>query len=84
MIGHAGWGETLYVKDIFPDTKLINYVEFFYHAKVADVDFDPEFPNILDHMLRIRTYNSINLLALQACDAAISPTYWQKSLYPIE
>ena len=82
--GQAGWGETLYVKDVFPDTNLINYFEFFYRAKGADTDFDPEFPNTLDDVLRIRTKNSINLLALQARDAGISPTQWQKNLYPSE
>ena len=84
VIGHAGWGETLYVKDVFPDTKLINYFEFFYHANGADTDFDPEFPNTLDDVLRIRTKNSINLLNLQVSDAGVSPTQWQKSLYPSE
>lgn len=84
VIGHAGWGETLYVKDVFPNTKLINYFEFFYRATGADTDFDPEFPNTVDDVLRIRTKNSINLLNLQASDAGISPTQWQRSLYPIE
>ena len=84
VIGHAGWGETLYVKDVFPDTKLINYFEFFYHANGADTNFDPEFPNTLDDVLRIRTKNSINLLNLQVSDAGVSPTQWQKSLYPSE
>ena len=84
VIGHAGWGETLYVKDVFPNTKLINYFEFFYHATGADTDFDPEYPNTVDDYLRIRTKNSINLLSLHASDAGISPTQWQKSLYPSE
>lgn len=84
VIGHAGWGETLYAKDVFPDSKLINYFEFFYRATGADTDFDPEFPNSVDDVLRIRTKNSINLLNLQASDAGISPTQWQKSLYPSE
>ncbi len=84
VIGHAGWGETLYVKDVFPDCKLINYFEFFYHANGADTNFDPEYLNSVDDVLRIRTKNSINLLSLQACDAGISPTQWQKSLYPSE
>ena len=34
--------------------------------------------------MRIRTKNSINLLSLHASDAGISPTQWQKSLYPSE
>ena len=84
VLGHAGWGETLYVKDVFPSTKLINYFEFFYHATGADTDFDPEYPNTADDYLRIRTKNSINLLSLHASDAGISPTQWQKSLYPSE
>jgi glycosyltransferase involved in cell wall biosynthesis len=84
VIGHAGWGETLYVKDVFPKAKLINYFEFFYHASGADTDFDPEFPNTVDDVLRIRTKNSINLLNLVSTDAGISPTQWQKSLYPAE
>ncbi|NOT14876.1 MAG: glycosyltransferase [Methylotenera sp.] len=84
VIGHAGWGETLYVKDVFPETKLINYLEFFYHATGADTGFDPEFPNQADDFLRIRTKNIVNLLSLDGCDAGISPTQWQKSQYPLE
>lgn len=84
IIGHAGWGETLYAKDIFPQAKLINYFEFFYHATGADTNFDPEYPNKPDDYLRIRTKNIVNLLSLDACDAGISPTAWQRSLYPIE
>lgn len=84
VIGHAGWGETLYVKDVFPTSKLVNYFEFFYHAKGADTDFDPEFPNSADDVLRIRTKNIVHLLALVGCDAGISPTQWQKSLFPAE
>lgn len=84
VIGHAGWGETLYVKDVFPGTKLVNYLEFFYHATGADTGFDPEYPNEFDDHLRIRTKNIVNLLALNSCDAGISPTTWQKSRYPFE
>ena len=84
VIGHAGWGETLYVKDVFPETKLINYFEFFYRATGADTDFDPEYLNTIDDVLRIRTKNSINLLALEGCDAGVCASQWQKSLYPSE
>lgn len=84
VIGHAGWGETLYIKDVFPQARLINYFEFFYHATGADTDFDPEFPLTMDDRLRIRTKNAINLLSLDGCDAGISPTRWQHSTYPQE
>lgn len=84
VIGHMGWGETLYVKDIFPDSKQITYFEFFYRAIGADTGFDPEFPLKSDDYLRIRTKNAVNLLNLAACDAGISPTKWQHSTYPKE
>lgn len=84
VIGHAGWGETLYIKDVFPKAKLINYFEFFYHATGADTGFDPEFPISVDDHLRIRTKNAVNLLSLDGCDAGVSPTHWQRSTYPQE
>jgi glycosyltransferase involved in cell wall biosynthesis len=82
VIGHAGWGETLYVKDIFPETPLINFFEFFYRATGADTGFDPEYPNEIDDLMRIRTKNVVNLLSLDGCDAGISPTEWQRSGFP--
>lgn len=84
VIAHPGWGEALYVKDIFPGTKLIGYFEFYYHAQGADVDFDPEYPTDLNDRLRIRTRNALHLLNLELCDAGVCPTDWQKSLHPME
>ena len=84
VIGHAGWGETLYAKDVFPDTPLVNYFEFFYRSTGADTGFDPEYPMQADDYLRIRTKNAVNLLCLNGCDAGISPTQWQYSTLPKE
>lgn len=84
IFAHAGWGEALYVKDIFPDVPLIGFFEFFYHANGADVGFDPEFPLSLDDALRVRTRNAIHLLSLNAVDFGITPTQWQKSVFPPE
>lgn len=83
-IGHIGWGELLYFKDIFPNTPLIGYCEFYYHARGVDADFDPVKPVTPDDRLRIRTKNAVTLVSLVACDAAVSPTKWQKQLYPSE
>lgn len=83
VLAHPGWGEALYVKDVFPNTKLVNFFEFFYIADGADVGFDPAIPATLDDRARIRTRNALHLLNLEACDIGISPTYWQKSLHPL-
>ena len=82
VIGHNGWGEILYVKDVWPQVPLIGYFEFFYRPKRSDVDFDPEFPPEPDMAMRLRTRNAINLLGLEAVDRGQTPTRWQRLQYP--
>jgi len=82
VLGHPGWGETLFVKDIFPRARLVHFCEFYYHPRGADAGFDPEFPMTLDDAARIRARNALLLMNLEACDAAVAPTAWQKSLHP--
>jgi glycosyltransferase involved in cell wall biosynthesis len=84
VIAHPGWGEALDVKDIFPKTPLLSLFEFYYHAEGADTGFDPDFPLSMDDRLRIRTRNALHLLNLEACDAGVSPTQWQKTVHPAE
>lgn len=84
IIGHPGWGETLYLKDVFPDTPLLNFFEFYYHAVGADVGFDPQAQITLDTHCRIRTKNIVQFLGLESADAGMSPTYWQFEQYPPE
>jgi glycosyltransferase involved in cell wall biosynthesis len=82
ICAHPGWGEALYLKEIFPESKLINYYEFFYRYKGADVGFDPEYPSTMDDMFKAPTRNATQLLSFVGSDAGVSPTEWQKSLYP--
>lgn len=81
-VAHTGWGETLYFKDIYPDTPLLGYAEFFFHAKGADAGFDPENPVSKDRSLQIKTLNAQLLLGMNECDTLVTPTNWQKSLFP--
>nr|WP_316640419.1 glycosyltransferase family 4 protein [uncultured Roseateles sp.] len=82
ILAHPGWGETLYAKDVFPDTRLVHFAEWFYNSHGADIGFDPEFPVTFDDLTRIRSWNALHLLNLENCDAAISPTHWQKAQHP--
>lgn len=84
MLGHNGWGEIWYLKDVFPNTPLIGYFEFFYRYRGADVGFDPSENQIFDHAPRIRTKNLGNLIGLDAADFGQTPTLWQRALYPAE
>jgi glycosyltransferase involved in cell wall biosynthesis len=82
VIGHNGWGELLYVKDVLGEVPLLGYFEFFYRFANSDVTFDPEFPPNERDAMRVRTLNAINLLGLEAVDRGQTPTTWQRSLYP--
>jgi glycosyltransferase involved in cell wall biosynthesis len=84
IVGHSGWGETLFVKDVFPDVPLLANFEFYYHAMGVDVGFDPEFVSIFNDPSRLRARNGINLLAFQAADWGHSATQWQRGLNPSE
>jgi glycosyltransferase involved in cell wall biosynthesis len=82
MVGHNGWGEIWYLKDVFPHSPLLGYFEFFYRMHGTDVGFDPSEKQSVDTAPRIRTKNLGNLLGLQAADCGQCPTAWQKSTYP--
>lgn len=83
IIAHHGWGESLFIKDVWPQAKLAVYCEFFYHAEGADVGFDLEFPpKDMGDVCRLRLKNLNNLLHFEVAEAGISPTHWQASTFP--
>jgi len=83
VYAHPGWGEALFVKEVWPDTRLVIYAEWFYNTKGQEVGFDPEFPNTATRdQWRIQLKNTPFLHALNQADLAISPTLWQKSRFP--
>jgi glycosyltransferase involved in cell wall biosynthesis len=78
VFAHIGWGEALFLKDIFPEAKLLLYCEFFYRARGADTGFDPEFPPSSASFPRLRVMNAPLLMALEAADLGVAPTHWQR------
>jgi glycosyltransferase involved in cell wall biosynthesis len=82
VCAHPGWGEALYLRDVFPEAKHLYFLEFFYRSRGSDVGFDPEFPNQLDDLFRVRTKNATLLLSLEAMDWGVSPTAWQRDQHP--
>ena len=85
IMAHPGWGETLPLRTIFPDARIILYCEFFYGMRGRDVGFDSEFPETgADGHVALHLKNASSLLALTDCDFGISPTDWQRSTFPKE
>jgi glycosyltransferase involved in cell wall biosynthesis len=83
IVAHPGWGESLFLKDVWPRVRLGIYCEFFYHSEGSDVGFDPEFPMTDEgDVCRLRLKNLNNLLHFEVADAGISPTHWQASTFP--
>jgi glycosyltransferase involved in cell wall biosynthesis len=83
IIAHPGWGESMFLKEVWPAARLAIYCEFFYHADGADVGFDPEFPWKEEGAVsRLRLKNVNNLLHFEVADAGISPTLWQAGTFP--
>ena len=84
IIAHPGWGESLFLKEVWPEAKLGIFCEFFYLAEGADTGFDPEFPveDVAGNNCRLRLKNLNNYMHFDFADAAIAPTHWQASTFP--
>ncbi|MEL7491918.1 MAG: glycosyltransferase [Pseudomonadota bacterium] len=82
VMGHTGWGEMLFLKELWPEVPVLSYFEYFYTASGGAVGFDPEYP-ISDAMPFImRARNAVNYLSLEGCDRGQTASHWQKSGYP--
>lgn len=82
IFGHT-WGQTMFMKDIFPDVPLLCYFEWFYNSKGGDIGFDGHEPNI-DNCARLRAKNAHLLIDLYSCDAGLCPTKFQLKQFPKE
>ena len=84
ICAHPGWGEALYLKDVWPQAPLLTYQEFFYNAFGVDYDFDPELQGSPDWeaCARMRMKNANLLLMLEASDWCVTPTSFQRSTFP--
>jgi len=83
IVAHPGWGESLFLHEVWPDAKIKLYFEFFYHARGLDAGFDPEFsPSDPMDAGRVMLKNANTLLHFQNIDSALCPTHWQASTFP--
>lgn len=85
VLGSINWGETLFLKEVWPKARHMGYAEFFYTTKGADSGFDTEF-NKPDFNRNLRTLarNAHLVMGASVADELISPTHWQASTFPPE
>lgn len=84
ILAHHGWGESMFLKDVWPEARLGLYCELYHLTTKEFTDFDPEFAkdDLETDALRIRMKNLNNRLHAEVMDAGISPTAFQASTFP--
>ena len=82
MACHLGWGDALFLKDVFPEARMLLYSEFFYSPQGADVGFGPNAAVTVQDAMRVRAMNAPLVSAMQASDWGVAPTRWQRDRFP--
>jgi glycosyltransferase involved in cell wall biosynthesis len=82
VCAHPGWGEALYLDDIWKGVPQLHYCEFFFAPFRAAAQFRKSDPVHLDQIFELRARNALALLSLDVCVAGVAPTEWQWSQYP--
>ena len=83
IFANPAWGESLFLKDVWPHAKLLALLEFFYAARGRDVNFDAEFAtHDIGADARVRVKNASLLLTLESMDWGITPTHFQHRTMP--
>ncbi|MDX2307424.1 MAG: glycosyltransferase [Hyphomicrobium sp.] len=83
VFGTPGWGETLFLREIWTEATHILYGEFFYGPRGLDVGFDPElYKGDLAARMAVTSNNAHLLVATHAADKILSPTHWQARSFP--
>jgi glycosyltransferase involved in cell wall biosynthesis len=83
ILGHPGWGETLFLKEIWPAARLITFGEMLYLSHGGDLNFDPEFERPdLARNVRAHAKNATQLLAHAYADRIVCPTPFQAASFP--
>lgn len=82
ILAHTGWGEALFLKEVWPDAPILGYFEYWYTASGGAVGYDPEYPASDAMPAIMRARNATNLVSMDACDHGQTATAWQRDGYP--
>ena len=84
IIGHPGWGEMMFLGDVWQDVPQIHYVEFFHGVPGTDNDISDRFAAMQtwEEKARARIKNTHLLSNLNQMQVGLCPTRFQRSLLP--
>ena len=82
VIGHTGWGELTFFKEIWPDVPILGFFEYFYRSKGGPVGFDPTEPVSEHSPFLLQARNVVPYSNIQTVDVGTAPTMWQRNTFP--
>ncbi len=83
VVAHSGWGVGTFVKAVWPDTKLVAYMEWWYNHPACDVaPEEPPHGSELEQGARAIAQNAPSAADAALAEAIIVPTSFQASQFP--
>ncbi len=82
ILGHTGWGELLFLKQVLPEVPILGFFEYYYLETGGPVGFDPEDPPNASTPFLLQARNAVPNTSIQIVDRGISPTRWQRDAFP--
>ena len=82
VIGHVGWGELTFFKQVWPDVPIIGFFEYYYNMTGGTVGFDPADPPSEHAPFLMHARNAVPLANIETVDLGQCPTQWQNDRFP--
>lgn len=82
ILGHTGWGELLFMKQVLPDVPILGFFEYYYRSEGGPVGFDPEDPPGPATPFLLHARNAVPNTNLHVVDRGLAPTKWQRDCFP--
>ena len=82
IIGHTGWGELTFLKEVWPEVPMIGFFEYFYRTSGGLVGFDPDNPPNDQAGFFAQARNTVPYTNIHTVDLGHAPTYWQRDRFP--
>tara|TARA_R110002049_G_scaffold156606_2_gene321651 strand:- start:2469 stop:3722 length:1254 start_codon:yes stop_codon:yes gene_type:complete len=84
IVGHVGWGELTFFKQLWADVPIIGFFEYYYRLHGGPVNFDPDEPVNAHTPFLLQARNAVPNANFTTVDRGISPTKWQRDCFPLE
>lgn len=83
VIFHSGWGEGLYLRNVWPKAVLLAYPELYANPELLGYGFDPDLGTVGEGLIQsMKRQNFMALAAIADSDGAVVPTLFQRDTFP--